>query len=92
MSNETLYQAAIRAARVFLVAGLVALGADASNIVNIGTGNDVFIGPLILSIVIAAIEAALKAIGGPTEKMPVTRGRAGAGDADPSKRPNPLSI
>lgn len=89
--SEGITQALIRAVRVFVVAGLGALGLDATNIVQIGTGGDVITGPLVLSVVVAAIEAILKAIGGATTPL-ADSGVRGAGDRASTKRPNPFAI
>lgn len=89
MNNQALTQALLRAARVFVVAGLVALGADASGIIEIGSGGDVLTGPLALAIANAVIEAILKAIGGATTPVVAQVGR-GVGEGE--KSPNILSV
>lgn len=89
MNNEAIVQALIRGGRVFIVAGLVALGLDLGAIVEIGTGGDVLYGPLIFAVATAVIEAILKAVGGPTEPATPVAGRTAASSAN---RPNPLSI
>lgn len=91
--SERLVQALIRAGVVFVVAGLTALGADASGIVEIGTGGDPFTSPLILSIVMAAIQGALKFFGGATAPAGGLSGARGlAGDGGSAKRPNTLAV
>lgn len=98
-SNERITQALIRGVVVMIVAGLTALGADAANIVNIGTGGDEVTSSLVLSILLAIIQFALKYIGGPTTPAPTpvsgltgVRGVKAATEAAPAKRPNILSV
>lgn len=91
--NERIVQALMRAAVVFVVAGLTALGADAANIVDIGVGGDSTTGALVLSIMLAVIQALLKWLGGVTWQMPGDDGRAAAGARSlPLKRPSWLSL
>lgn len=90
MNNEAIVQAVLQGVKVFIVAGLTALGADLSGIIAIGTAGDPLTGPLLLSVGTALIVAILKAIGGPTTPAPVTHGR-GAGEAA-AERPSFLAV
>jgi hypothetical protein len=88
--NEAIVQALMQGLKVFVVAGLTALGADAANLVAIGTEGDLLTGPLVLSIISAVIVAALKAIGGPTQKVETTVGRGA--QLTKGERPSILSV
>lgn len=95
MGSEALVQAIIVGARVFIVAGLGAIGSDAVNLVQIGTaGNEIAAG-LALAIVPAVISALLKIVGGPTVPAPVTggvRGAPGDGRVASAERPNVFAV
>ena len=90
VNNETIVQALMQGFKVFVIAGLTALGANAANLVQVGTAGDPLYGPLVLSVVLAVITAIVKAIGGPTQQVVRQVGR-GAPLAK-GERPSILSV
>ena len=88
--NETTIQALIRLGRVLVVTLLVFVGENATDL--LAFIEDPMVRTIVLSGIVAVIEAILKAIGGATEPPSVTRGRTADGTEAAVERPNALAI